>query len=76
MAEVGIGSKVRTGAGTENGEEAVIGMTMMLTGENSRIVARRVAERIREIQPRLPPGIAIHSVYDRAELVSRTTLFQ
>ena len=72
VAEVSIGSKVRTGAATENGEEAIIGMTMMLTGENSRIVAKRVAERIQEIQPKLPPGVVIHNVYDRSTLVDRT----
>ncbi len=72
MAEVGIGSKVRTGAATENGEEAIIGMAMMLTGENSRVVAKRVAQRIQEIQPKLPPGVVIHTVYDRSALVDRT----
>jgi cobalt-zinc-cadmium resistance protein CzcA len=72
VAEVGIGSKVRTGAATENGEEAVIGMAMMLTGENSRIVAKRVGERIQEIQSKLPPGVVIRTVYDRSALVDRT----
>jgi cobalt-zinc-cadmium resistance protein CzcA len=72
VAEVGIGSKVRTGAATENGEEAIVGMAMMLTGENSRIIAKRVAERIQEIQMKLPPGIVIRTIYDRSELVDRT----
>ena len=72
LADVEIGARVRTGAATENGEEAVIGTAMMLAGENSRIVAKRVAERLKEIQPKLPPGIVIHAVYDRSELVDRT----
>jgi cobalt-zinc-cadmium resistance protein CzcA len=72
VADVGIGSKVRTGAATENGNEALVGMAMMLMGENSRIVAKRVAERIHEIQPKLPPGIVIRPVYDRSALVDRT----
>ncbi len=72
LADVGIGSKVRTGAATENGEEAIIGTAMMLAGENSRLVSRRVAERLKEIQPKLPPGVVIRTAYDRSELVDRT----
>jgi len=72
VAEVCIGSKVRTGAATENGEEAVVGMAMMLSGENSRIVAKRVGERIQQIQSKLPPGVLIRTVYDRSALVDRT----
>ena len=36
---------MRTGAATYNGEEAVLGAALMLAGENSRIVAKRVDER-------------------------------
>jgi cobalt-zinc-cadmium resistance protein CzcA len=72
VAEVAIGAKARTGAATRNGEEALLGTVLMLSGENSRIVARRVADRIEEIRPKLPPGIEMHAVYDRADLVDRT----
>jgi heavy metal efflux system protein len=72
VAEVGIGAKARTGAATRNGEEALLGTVLMLSGENSRIVAKRVAERIDEIRPKLPPGVVIETVYDRSTLVERT----
>jgi len=72
VAEVGIGYQFRTGAATENGEESLVGMAMMLMGENSRIVAEQVGQRIKEIQPRLPQGIIIRTVYDRAALVDHT----
>jgi cobalt-zinc-cadmium resistance protein CzcA len=72
VAEVGIGSKVRTGAATEDGDETVIGTAMMLAGENSRLVAKRVTDRLKEIQNKLPPGVVIRPVYDRADLVDRT----
>jgi cobalt-zinc-cadmium resistance protein CzcA len=36
VAEVGIGSNVRTGASTWNGAECVLGSALMLAGENSR----------------------------------------
>jgi cobalt-zinc-cadmium resistance protein CzcA len=72
LASVGIGARVRTGAATENGEEAVLGTAMMLLGENSRVVAKRVAERLEEIQSKLPASVVIRPVYDRADLVERT----
>lgn len=72
VADVGIGSRVRTGSATYNGEEAMIGVAMMLLGENSRLVAQRVHDRIGEIQKRLPSGMEIRTVYNRIELVDRT----
>ena len=72
VAEVGIGSSVRTGAAVYNGEEALIGTTMMLLGENSRLVAERVHDKMDEIQKRLPPGMEVETVYNRTELVERT----
>jgi len=72
VADVGIGSSVRTGAATYNGDEALIGVTMMLLGENSRLVAQRVHEKMAEIQKRLPVGVQIETVYNRMDLVDRT----
>jgi cobalt-zinc-cadmium resistance protein CzcA len=72
VAEVAIGKAVRTGAATYNGEEVVLGTAMMLAGENSRIVARAVAQRLKEIGSKLPEGIIIKTVYDRTDLVDRT----
>jgi cobalt-zinc-cadmium resistance protein CzcA len=72
VAEVAIGKAVRTGAATYNGEEVVLGAALMLAGENSRIVARRVGERLQEIQAKLPPGVVIKPVYDRTVLVDAT----
>ena len=39
---------------------------------NSRIVAKRVADKLREIQAKLPQGVSIIPVYDRTVLVDRT----
>jgi len=72
VADVSIGHAFRTGASTENGEEAVLGGAIMLAGENSRFVARGVMERLRHIQEKLPSGIEIRDVYDRAILVDET----
>ena len=72
VAEVITGTKFRTGAATLNGKETVIGITMMLAGENSREVATRVKARIAEIQSKLPEGIQIQIQYDRSLLIGRT----
>lgn len=72
LAEVSIGSAVRTGASTKNGEETVTGAAIMLAGENSRLVAHAAVERLREIQEKLPAGVEIKVTYDRSDLVDAT----
>ncbi len=72
VATVGIGSSFRTGASTHNGEEALVSAAIMLMGENSRLVARAVRDKLAEIQTKLPPGIRIEPLYDRATLVNAT----
>jgi heavy metal efflux system protein len=72
VAEVAIGSGVRTGSATHDGEEAVLGSALMLIGENSRLVSQRVHEKIMEIQAKLPPGVVVETVYNRTDLVNAT----
>ncbi|MEM6883936.1 MAG: CusA/CzcA family heavy metal efflux RND transporter [Verrucomicrobiota bacterium] len=72
LAVVEIGSAIRTGASTENGEEALLGGALMLTDENSRIVSNNVAEQLEKIQSKLPEGIVIRTVYDRSDVVGAT----
>ena len=72
VATVGIGSSYRTGASTHDGEEALVGAAIMLMGENSRLVARAVRDKLAEIQTKLPPGVRIEPLYDRADLVNAT----
>jgi heavy metal efflux system protein len=45
---------------------------MLLIGENSRIVAQRVAAKLKEIGRSLPDGVIAHTVYDRTRLVEAT----
>ena len=72
LASVDIDVAPRTGAATENGHETMLGTVMMLTGENSRIVAHRIGERMKQLQDRLPAGVEVRVQYDRSELVDRT----
>jgi len=75
VAEVQFAPMVRQGLASQDGQgEIVIGVAMMLIGENSRIVVDRVKERLQEIQMSLPPGVRIEPYYDRTDLVRRTIL--
>lgn len=71
VAEVALGRELRSGAATVNGEEAVLGTAMMLLGENSRAVARDVAERVETINRSLPDGVFMQPLYDRTTLVDK-----
>ncbi|MFA5938715.1 MAG: CusA/CzcA family heavy metal efflux RND transporter [Sinimarinibacterium sp.] len=72
VAEVAIGSELRTGAATQDGHEVVLGTVFMRVGENSRDVARAVARKVKEIAPSLPTGIKVVTAYDRTTLVDKT----
>jgi len=64
---------LRQGAVTRDGRgEAVVGIVMMLIGENSRVVVDRVKEKIALVEKTLPEGVTIDPFYDRTELVRRT----
>ncbi|NND33036.1 MAG: efflux RND transporter permease subunit, partial [Saprospiraceae bacterium] len=74
VATVQIGHAPRFGAVTLNGKgEVVAGQVMMLKGENSMEVTRRVKERIEEIKKSLPEGIVLEPYLDRSKLVNQTT---
>jgi heavy metal efflux system protein len=72
VAEVSFGSELRTGAATEDGREVVLGTVFMLMGENSRVVAQRVAAKMEDINRSLPEGVIAKTVYDRTKLVDAT----
>ncbi|MDM1765347.1 MULTISPECIES: CusA/CzcA family heavy metal efflux RND transporter [unclassified Acinetobacter] len=71
IATVSVGHDLRTGAATYNGEEAVLGIAMMMMGENSRTVAQAIDAKVQSIQSSLPKGVIIETVYDRTHLVDR-----
>ena len=73
VADVQVGSALRYGVVTLNGErEAVSGLVMMLAHANSRDVIYAVKARMEEIKKDLPPGVTIDVIYDRADFVERT----
>lgn len=72
VADVAIGKELRTGAATRDGRETVMGTAMMLVGENARVVAQDLAEKLQEVKASLPDGIKVEAVYDRTTLVDKT----
>jgi cobalt-zinc-cadmium resistance protein CzcA len=72
VAEIRLGSAVRYGALTYNGEvDAVGGVVMMLKGSNSADVVNRVKEKMTTIQKSLPQDVVIEPYLDRTDLVNR-----
>ena len=72
VAEVRLGSAVRYGAMTYNGEvDAVGGVVMMLKGANSADVVSRIKDKMVTIQKSLPKDVVIEPYLDRTDLVNR-----
>lgn len=72
VAEVIFGNAIRYGALTYNGEvDAVGGVVMMLKGENSNEVVKRIKEKLPTIQKSLPDDVIIEPYLDRTDLVGR-----
>ncbi len=72
IASVEIGKELRTGSGSKNGRDAVVGTALMLIGANSRMVAGAVDTKFKEIIKTLPPGIKAETVLNRTKLVDAT----
>jgi len=71
VATVRLGSATRYGAMTYNNKGEVAGaVVMMLKGENSSAVIKRVKEKIQQIQQSLPEGVIIEPFLDRTKMVN------
>ncbi|SFM18383.1 efflux RND transporter permease subunit [Nitrosomonas communis] len=71
--KVHFGHQIRYGAFTQDSQEAVGGMILMLRGSNSNAVIQNVQKRIVEVQKSLPEGLEIRPFLDRSALIERTT---
>ncbi len=75
VAEIRTGYSPRQGAALKDaGDEVVGGIVMMLKGENSLDVVRRVEEKVREINGGnlLPAGLKLMPYYDRSGIVKES----
>jgi cobalt-zinc-cadmium resistance protein CzcA len=67
------GPRLRRGAASKDGQgEVVVGVALMLLGENARTVTDAVKARLAALQPSLPEGTLVEPFYDRSVLVNRT----
>ena len=72
IGHVTVGPDLRRGVADLDGAgEVVSGIVVMRQGENAVDVIDRVKERIRQIEPGLPPGMEIVPIYDRSALIRR-----
>jgi cobalt-zinc-cadmium resistance protein CzcA len=73
VGDAQFGPRLRRGAASKDGKgEVVVGVAMMLLGENSRTVTAAVKRKVEALKPSLPPGTQIEPFYDRSVLVDRT----
>ena len=73
VAKVHPAPMIRAGLVTRDGEgEIVLGIVMMLIGENSRQVVTHVKEEVAKLQKTLPEGVTIEALYDRTHLIDQT----
>lgn len=73
VARIDYGPEVRQGAVTRDGRgEVMSGIVMMLRGENSREVVRRVDAKVEQINRSLPEGVVLSAYYDQTDLVEGT----
>ena len=72
VADVHRGPDIRRGLLEVNGMgEAVGGIVVMRYGENALKTIEAVKEKLRAIEPSLPPGVKIVTGYDRSDLILR-----
>src|SRR5439155_1749481 len=69
VADVKLGDAFRVAALVKGTEEAVGGVVVARYGVSTVGVIDRVREKIRALEPGLPPGVRIVSFYDRSALI-------
>jgi Cu(I)/Ag(I) efflux system membrane protein CusA/SilA len=73
VGQVTLGPDIRRGVADWNGTgETVAGIVIMRQGENALQVIERVKQKLRDIEPGLPPGVKVVTAYDRSELILRS----
>jgi len=70
LGTVAFGPDVRRGVAEWNGEgETVGGIVVMRFGQNALDIISGVKQKLRQIQPSLPPGVEVVAGYDRSGLI-------
>ena len=72
IGEVTLGPDYRRGVADLDGTgDVVSGIVVMRQGQNALTVIDRVKKRLAELEPGLPDGVKVVSVYDRSDLIKR-----
>lgn len=72
VAKIQRGPELRRGLVEMNGEgEVVTGIVLIRFGENALEVIDRVKTRLEQLKLGLPPGVEVHTSYDRSHLIHR-----
>ena len=73
VAQVELGPDIRRGVADLDGTGDVVGgVAVMRYGENALRVIERIKEKLKDLEPGLPPGVKIVTTYDRSELINRS----
>ncbi|HVL67646.1 MAG TPA: CusA/CzcA family heavy metal efflux RND transporter [Vicinamibacterales bacterium] len=73
VGQVVLGPDIRRGVADLDGTgDVVSGIVVMRQGENALAVIDRVKARLKELEPSLPPGVKVVTVYDRSDLILRS----
>ena len=73
IGQVTLGPDIRRGIADLDGMgDTVAGIVVMRQGENALHVIDRVKAKLAELEPTLPPGVKVVTVYDRSELILRS----
>ncbi len=73
VGDVTLGPDIRRGVADWNGTgDTVAGIVVMRQGENALQVIDRVKQKLRDIEPGLPPGVKVVTAYDRSDLILRS----
>ena len=73
VGQVTLGPDLRRGVADLDGlGDTVAGIVVMRQGENALRVIERVKEKLKELEPTLPPGVKVVTVYDRSDLILRS----
>ena len=72
IATVVLGPEIRRGLADLDGKgDVVAGTVIMRYGENALNVINRVKQKLKEVEPSLPPGVKVEVLYDRSDLILR-----
>src|SRR5512132_91117 len=73
VGDVTLGPDIRRGVADLDGTgDTVAGIVVMRQGENALDVIERVKAKLKDLEPSLPEGVKVVTVYDRSDLILRS----